>query len=343
MPATYLYPDQIEIFEIEQSKLPALTLGDPIFDMFPIVNRDSAHVMWEQMDDYRGLMQARGVNGPATGIAMVGATAYQMDPGRYSEFIFLDEKAIENRRTLGTLDSRVDLTDLVMRAQDRLLDRRLTRIKWLLWTLLATGIFNVLSPNGSTLHKDQYRTQTAAASVAWATFATATPLRDFRGVKILGRGRSTRFDNSASAYMNQNTMNNLLANTNANDLFGKRIENGATINSKQDIDMIMLANDLPKCVVWDDGYFTDAGVFTPYIPDNVVIIVGTRNSGAAVGEFQYTRNVMNDDLGPGPYTIVSDSIDSKGKTRVPRTVRVDDGFNGGPAMLFPGSVIILTV
>jgi hypothetical protein len=328
--------------EVEQSKLPALMLGDPIFEMFPITNKDAAHVIWEQMDDYRGLMNARGVNDPATGITMVGSFAFQMDPGRYGEYVLLTEKEIENRRPLGSYEGTLDISQLVFRAQDRLLDRRLTRIKWILWTLLATGIFSVPGPNGGIIHKDQFAFQTASASVAWATTATAVPLQDLRAAKLKARGKSVRFDATSRMFMNQQTMNNLLNNTNPSDLFAKRLENGSTINSKADLDAVILANDLPQAVVWDDGYFTDANVFTLYIPNNTVIIIGSRMSGAAVGEFQMTRNVMNDSMAPGPYTIVSDSANATGQAVIPRVVRVDDGFNGGPAVFFPGAVIILS-
>lgn len=344
MPTLLTFPEAVELLEVEQSKLPVLTMVDPIFDMFPIVNRDAAHVAWEQEDDFRGLMQGRGVNGPAVGIQMVGSNSYQMDPGRYSEFVILDEKKIEARRQLGSYDGIVSINDLVYRAQDRLLDRRISRIKWILWTLLATGAFTVPGPNGSVVHKDQYAFQTQTASVAWATYATATPIKDFRAAKLKARGKSVRFDATSKAYMNQSTFNDLLANTNSADIAGKRIENGATVNSKDNFDAILLANDLPTIVIHDDGYFTDAGVFTPWIPNNTVILVGNRIDASQVGEFQMTRNVMNENIGPGPYTIVSDSAQGQGGLAVvPRVVKVDDGFNGGPAIFFPGAIIVMTV
>lgn len=341
---TYSFPDSADLLLVEQSLLPVLTLDDPLFTMFPINNRDASHVIWEQEDDYRGLMQARGVNGQPTGVAMVGYNRYQMDPGRYSEFVQLDEKAMENRRPLGEFDGNVSINDLVYKAQDRLLDRRFRRIKWILWTLLSTGLFSVPGPDGGVLHKDQYAFQTQTASVAWATVATAKPIADFRAAKLKARGRSVRFDKSAQAFMNQSTFNDMIANTNTADIGGRRIENGATINAKENIDAVMLANDLPTIVVWDDGYVNDSGTFIPWIPNNVVVIIGNRTNGSTVGEFQYTRNIMNSNAAPGPYTIVSDTANgNSGGQVVPRIVRVDDGFNGGPAVYQPGCIIVLAV
>ena len=128
-------------------------------------------------------------------------------------------------------------------------------------------------------------------------------------------------------------MNYLLANTNSADLFAKRIENGATVNSKSDLDQILLANDLPTIVVYDDGYLDDTGTFQTFIPDGKVVIVGTRLNQAQLGIFAQTFNSNNPDMRPGPFTSIWDSGASPDGSTA-RRVRLADGVNGGPAVWF---------
>ena len=178
------------------------------------------------------------------------------------------------------------------------------------------------------------------ASPAWTTVATSTPLADLRTLITLFAGTSTTFGTGSRLIMNRLTFNQMIANTNANDLGGRRAAAGQTVNSLNDINSILLANDIPTIEIYDRGYIPDGGTWTRFIPNGKVVVIGERPNGETVGEFQMTRNANNPDFAPGPYTFVNDSLD--GGHPVPRKIRVDDGFNGGPAIFFPGAVIVLT-
>jgi hypothetical protein len=58
-----------------------------------------------------------------------------------------------------------------------------------------------------------------------------------------------------------------------------------------------------------------------------------------VGEYRFTRNANNPDLGPGPYMKVID----RGDTEVPRGLEVHDGHNGGIALYHPAAIVTMTV
>jgi hypothetical protein len=339
MADTFTYPTSRELKEIEQEKLPVLTEDDPIFQEFPITETAQWRLTWEQLDNYTGLQQVRGLEGQPGKVKMVGSKQYDFEPGVYGEFTTLGEKRLTEARQRGTFDQPVSIDYEVGNAQTMLLNRRLDRVRYIIWTLLSTGVFSVAKDDGSILHTDIFPLKTYSAAVAWATSATAVPSLDIRGAKLKSRGQSVDFGRGAKIYANQITVNQLLTNTNPNDFFGRRAASGATLNSLDDMNAILGANDLPSIVPYDLGYLDDTGTFVPFIPNNKAVLIGRRTNGANLGEYRMTRNFQNPNMDPGPYTRVIDH----GEAQIPRRIDVHDGHNGGPVIYFPGAVVVLTV
>lgn len=341
MPTQVSFPTSSELLTIEQEWMPTLTEDDLIFELMPIVSRDTALVEWEQKDNYTGLMQIRGLDGEPPVIPNIGWKKYRMEPGAYGEWAPISETEMTQRRVPGSYNQPISLDALVMERQEQLLSRRIDRIRWILWTLLISGTFTVPGENGQVLHAGAFAVQSVTAVVPWTTYATATPLADLRGLLLLYAGKSFAFGPGARFIMNRITFNALLSNTNSADLYGKRLQGGGTVIGVEDVNRILLSLELPPIEIYDKGYYPDGGgAFTRFVPNGKVVVVGSRPNGESIGEFQYTRNANNEGFAPGPYTYVSDSLDSN--QPVPRRIRVDDGFNGGPALFFPGAVIVFT-
>jgi hypothetical protein len=335
--ADFIYPSAIELTQVAQTLAPRLTAERPIFDIFPMRAVDSHLLEWDQMDNFIGLQQVRGLNGEPSRVKQIGGKRYLMVPGVYGEFSLIDEQQLTTRRPWGTFTGAIDVTDLVLERQNQLLQRRYDRIELIGWTLLATGTFSV-NDGASVLHTDSYTTQTYAAGTAWSTVATSTPLADFRAVQLKSRGLSVNFGTGAKAYMNRTTFNNMLSNTNASDFGGRKGQFGESINGPLGVNRVMAADDLPEIVIYDMGYIDDTSTFQLYVPNNKVIVVGQRPAGQVVGEYRFTRNANNPDLGPGPYMKTVDD-----PNRVPRSIEVHDGHNGGPVMYFPSAIVVMTV
>jgi hypothetical protein len=338
MTITLVYPTNSELIEIAADKIPLLTADRAIFQIMPMRDVDTALLMWEQKDNYIGLQQVRGINGEPPRVKPTGAKRYIAQPGYYGEFEVIDELEITMRRPLGQFNGAIPIDDLVMERQDRLLGRRLDRIEYIGWTLLATGTFSVSAPNNTVVHTDTFPVQTFTAGVTWATSATAVPIANFRAVQILARGHSVSFGPNAKAYMNQTTFNNFIGNTNTSDLFGRRQAGLATINNLKDLNTLLQGDGLPQIVIYDLGYLDDSNTFQKWIPDNVVICVGQRPAGQTVAEYLMTRNANNPNGEPGAYQKIVDD-----PNEVPRTIEVHDGHNGGPAIYFPSAVVRMNV
>lgn len=279
-----------------------------------------------------------------------GLRRFAEQPGIYGEYIILDEQELTNRRSPGQFGTPMDISDMVMDAQDQLLQRRLDRQEALIWTLASTGTFSVLGKDNAIVHTSTYLRQTFSAGVPWATIATATPLADFSAIQLLARGHSVNFGAGAKAFMNRKTFNYLRANTNSADIYGRRTTGLGTINSLAQWNELLSQDDLPEIVIYDAGYLVDGsvnpqatdmtqfGVFTPFIPDSTVIVFGQRPGNQPVGGMQQTRNVNNGGA-PGPYMKVIDLIDHE----VPRSIQVHDGFNGGPTIEYPSALCVMSV
>jgi len=339
--ADLIYPTNAQLGLVAQELVPRITAARPCFSFFPIVNKETANVEWEQRDNYTGLMAVRGLNGQPARVNLVGGKRYAMPAGVYGEYVPVDEKQLVERRRWGDITATpVDITDLVREAQDLLLKRRIDRMEQQIWTLLIAGTFSVVRDN-VIMHTDSYTTQTFSASVPWATIATATPLADFRAVQLLARGLSVSFGTSATAYMNQVTFNRMISNTNASDLGGRRLAGLAPVNGPTQLNQLMMMDGLPNIEIYDQGYLPDGGgAFIPYIADNKVVVIGQRLDNDPVGEYIYTRNATNPGMAPGPYTMVIDRLQNEGP---PRTVEVHDGFNGGTAIYHPAAVVVMSV
>lgn len=337
MTIDFLYPSSVVLEQINQELAPRLMANRRAFDILPTRNVDAHLLEWDQKDNYLGLQQVRGLNGQPSRVKQTGGKRYQMQPGVYGEFELLDELQLTTRRQWGTFSGSIDVTDLVREAQDKLLQRRLDRIEKMIWDLVIAGTFSV-AEGTSVLHTDSYTTQTFSASVPWATVATATPLADLRAIQLKSRGYSVNFGAQAVAYLNRSTMNALLNNTNATDLYGRRTGGLGTFNSLAQVNQLVAMDDLPTFVVYDDGYLDDSGTFQLFIPNNKVAIVGARRDGDPIGEYRYTRNANNPGMGPGPYMKVVDDPDD-----VPRSVVVHDGHNGGAVIYHPAAIVIATV
>jgi len=338
---TFTYPTDARLTAIAQDFLPRLMEGRVGFDLMPLQEDDNDVLLWEQMDNFTGLQQIRGINGAPQRVARVGIKRYRAQPGYYGEFKTVDEAELTRRRPMGIFGNQpIEIGDLVQEIALSLQVRELDLQESIIWTLLTTGTYAVANGGGTILQTDTYPVQSYTAGTTWATAATATPLADFRAIQLLGPAHSTEFNGNSTAYMSRITLNNLLTNINSADLYGRRVAGLATVNNAKDLNTLLLRDDLPQIEVYDKGYITDGGTFTRFLPTGKVVVMGVRPQDAKVGYYRMTRNVNEGNDGVGSYTMVQDSLATN---RPPREIVVHRGHNGGPVIFFPGAVISMSV
>jgi hypothetical protein len=342
----FTYPTSSSLMKIEQDKMAVLRPSAAIAKVFPEMTEDSWLIAWEQLDNYAGLMQPRGLNNAPLPVKPIGIREMVTTPGVYSDMLLIDERKLTTRRQIGTYGTPADVSDLVTEGSDQLASRDFSRVDYMCWTLLQTGTYSATDRRGVVVHQIQYAPQTYNAGVGWGTTATATPLADFRTVNNLGGlGTDARFDASAVAYMTRAKYNQLISNTNAADLGGRRDQYGATYNNLGDVNRLFLAQDLPQIEIVQDGFFDDVptsgtyGQFVKYLLDNKVVVVGKRPTGS-VGRFYLVKNVNNPTGAPGRYFKINDlGIDASG----PRRIELHRGHNSAPVILFPRAIYVMNV
>lgn len=334
----FIYPTSVQLMQIAQTLTPRLQEGRAGFNLFPMVDVDAHLLEWEQLDNYVGLQQVRGLNGEPSRVKPTGSKRYMMEPGVYGEFGLIDELELTTRRQIGSFESPINISDLVLARQNQLLARRLDRIELIIWTLLTTGTFSV-ADGPTVLHTDSYTFQSFDASTGWGTAASSTPLADLRSVQLKSRGYSVNFGSSATAYMNRTTFNQMLSNTNASDLGGRKAAFGESVNGPDAVNRILSQDDLPSIEIYDQGYLDSTGTFQLFIPNGFIVVVGARPAGQRVGEYRFTRNANNPNMAPGTYMKVID----RGNEQVPRSIEVHDGHNGGPVIFFPSAIVLMDV
>lgn len=341
--ATFTYQTNAELNEIAQDKLPRLEANRPIFEIMPMEEHDASVIIWEQQDNYTGLQNLRGINGALPLIQQTGSKQYVERPGYYGEGEMIDEIQLTERRQRGTFATPINVQDLISEKQDKLLQRRLDRIEWLGWTLLTTGQFSVFTKNNVLAHQGAYTIQQFTATVPWATSVTAAPLGDLSSVQLLARGHSVNLGAQATAWMNRKTFNSMRSNTNAADIYGRRVAGLATANNLGQINSVLTDDDLPTVRIYDEGYLADGtGTFTPFIADATVLVTGKRPAGQAIAKYLMTRNANNPSLGPGAYMYVSNKTGEDAEGNAP-SIGVFDSHNGGPALYFPAALCIMHI
>lgn len=335
----YVFTQSAALQVILQDKLPVLTMDDPVFtDIMPIDRIDASMVVWEQKDNWQGLLSPRGYDGGFGRVQREGVNQYKVQPGAYGDQKAISEEYMTVGREIGTWGQGIDITRAQMEDQDHLLSLAIDRMRKIAWDLVLTGTYSVLGSTGAVLATDTFSIQSFTALTSWSDHANSTPLADMRSMKLKARGHAVRFDRRSKLYLNTAWVNHLLANTNVNDLGGKRAVNaGGQIQplALSDVNKILADQDLPQIVEYDEGYLDSTGTFQLFIPDGKGALVGARKTGEPVSKFWMTRNANNVAIGRGATELYTDFEFKKNPIRGITSL----GFNGAPAIYFPSAIV----
>jgi hypothetical protein len=358
MAISFIYPKSYEVQAIQAEYMQPLMDADPIFKIFPLRNRNTAELRWSQDDTGYGLAQFRGMEGEEGKVQRIGRNVTVMETGVFGEYAQVTEKEITERARLDDVGDNlpIDATEIVTEIDQQLMQRSVARKRYNGWQALQGNlVLTKPGPNDSiTEQVYSYPVQTYSALVPWATFATAKPIIDLQNVVQLAIGRSVDFGAGATMYMTSATANLALNNQNNADLNGRRTQFGATINDINGLNSYFVAQNLPRIVTIDDGYYKSKSAaltpgptnFTKYIPDGKVIIVGKRPGNVPIGEYTLTRNIYRGygDGAMGDYRFVKDSsVGLNTPVDVPANLSVHRGHNGGTSLFYSSAVIVMDV
>jgi hypothetical protein len=331
MPTTTLeMQGAIKLREVFQVYLPRMREGRLGFELMPVSSVDEVDLVYERRGEYRGLQSPRGLGGSSATVAKPNVNSWRVSPGYYGDAYVIEEDELTNLRQIADWSNWDSYDKQSARAVEHLTQRMLDRQEYSIFQLMQTGGFTSKNKQGLVLHQDVFDVYQSTPGTLFSDVAASTPLKHFRDLIVtLQAGRSVNFSaGKGTIYCNRASVNQILANTNSADLGGKRFAYGETLNSKEELDEIMLSNDLPSITVYDEGYYSDAGVFSKYIPDGKYLLTGKRKDGERLGEYRTTRHAIGSG-GNGEWQIVRDKRD-----RTPPKVIIEAGHNGGPVAYY---------
>lgn len=335
------YPTNAEFTQIQQELFPRYANGRLAFNLLPFRNSDASQIILQQPDIFRGLQGWRGLDKPtqiAKGSWNPWGKMRGIEPGYWGEHDYITEEFMTRAAQPGTVNDVIDVTEQVVRRQERLMERRFNRVEFNIWQAIVYGKYEALDTTGHVIQEAFYNVQQLATAVPWSSYTTATPLADFRCIQLRGRGTSASFGGDATAYMNRVTANCMFKNQNPNDIGKAALTACCTFMGMDIITQQFAAQGLPPIVIYDEGYVDDAGNFFPYIPDGKVVIMGKRPGSVPLGHYYLTRNMVGCPETTGFWQKLVDSCDRE----VPRKITIWDGHNGGPGLEYPKAIVVLS-
>jgi hypothetical protein len=138
---TFNYPTNYELSQIEPDLTARAAAGRLGLDIMPVRNVNAGEVRWSQQDNFYGLQALRGLDGAPTRVQRVGTKTYTYEPGVFGEFIDITETELTRRAGYAPNGTPIDIADLVVDADQQLINREFDRIEATIWALLTTGTF----------------------------------------------------------------------------------------------------------------------------------------------------------------------------------------------------------
>lgn len=336
------YPTNYELRTIAAEMRPRFREGKLGISLLPEYTSEYGKIMIAQPDVIRDLQQYRGLDQPSP-YTNAPYNPYgnlcELQPSYWGEFERVREDFLTNGAQFGSqCHAPVDLSGHIMGMERTLLERHYRRLEFNIWRALIFGIYEAFNVAGSLVFQARYNVRTFEPAIPWSDRNFSTPLADLRYIRDpLGLGTDADFGMGARYIMNQRTADCMFSNRNPNDIGKTNLTACCDYIGPGVVNQQFRAQGLGTIEVYNNGYPDVNRNFQKYIPDGYVVIIGPRLDGEPIGHYYYTRAVVGCGVTSGAWDMI---IDSCGRA-VPRTIEVHRGHNGGPALEYPRSVIVL--
>ena len=296
-------------------------------------------IQWDIRGPALGMVPAHSLNTEPSLLDFPVVKTKAMPTAYWSGRHRIGESEILNIRRLGSFGERL-ARGLVVEALNSVRTQVRSRVEYLRWQALQGSITvnengvkftaNYEIPNGN-------KVDVSAGAGEYWTHDNADPIGDLQAAAELLRGSGA---GDPVVYFNRKVAGYLSRNKAIRDLVsGSALVTGTGV--KQVGDLVMpLVGDVGRMVQYDKGYRASNGTWTPFIPDNKVILVGQGPASERLGEFASTPNLHNGGMDPMPGEFYK-PIDKTGEA-LP-FYDVLGGIYGMPVLFHPNWIVVLTV
>lgn len=337
---------------------------DELLEALPLVHEKEDLLIYEQHENGYGLLSLRGLGGQPDVTTAPGIRRYAVAPGYYGERCELPETEMTKSRDPGSPNLPAKPEERIAIMTQYQAAKSVNRIRQVIADFLRTGKFTNKSASGRVVHTDQIENYTTIAIAttslpktggttgpAWSDAANAKPLTDLMAIKLeLEFGTSSEFGPNSKLLCNPDVIVDLFKTSQVQDTYRDRF--GATMNSPQQLDELLVGFGLPKLVPYKKGYFPtlDNAIkresFTRILPSRSMIWLGSRPKGQKLGKFVLSRNMGVDPpagTGQSPYRVASADKYAWAEgihvlleyyAKMPFRWELDVCMNGGPVVHF---------
>ncbi len=283
-----------------------------------------------------GMTKAHNIGTDPRSVSLSGQSRKRMGTGYWKETYRINEAELLFARQAGTYNQRAG-RDLVLQRALEMDDRLETRLEWLRWQPLVSGILDV-NENGVEYTVD-YGIPTGNKPVLegtnrWSDTANASPLDNISDWMQLFRGSGAR---GLEAYFNLKVAGYLASNKKIIDLL-KGTQYAKLLGPNNVADALKLLFPQINFVLYDEGYADDSRTFNPFVPDDRFIIRGQGPANELLMDFASTISLHNGTLEkpqPGKFAIIEDKTGENKNPFVDITV----GIYGLPRVFHPNWII----
>lgn len=342
MPTNLELQGPVKLRKLASLLIPRALASRELLKLFPLVKENETELIYERRQVTTGLQAARGLGGPTQSVLKPGVDQYKVSPGYYGDNYPISEQELINLRDAGTWGDFENYSSQAARGTQHLTTRFLDRCEYSIGQLITTGSYTAQNAQGINYIQQIFDIPSYTPNTLFSDLNNSQPLNYFRDlIPTLELARSVSFQ-KGFILCSRPSANLIIKNQNAADLNGKRLEYGATINSVEDFNELMVANDLPPLKVYDGAWYSDppGSPFNPtpyqpgtrnrFIPNGSFVLVGVRDDGETLGEYRLTRAAQNgEQASPGEWYQVEDRRD-----RDPCQVILRAGHNGGPVPFY---------
>jgi hypothetical protein len=313
-----------------------------LLKLFPLVKRDETTLVFERQQVRVGQQHARGNDGPTGPVPKRGIDQFSVPASKYGDHYMITEGELIEKRAMGDIAKFMSTDKQTAAGVADLEDRYIARLHTNIANMLMNGTYTAADATGREMVREIYAIPQYTPNTLFDELGTATPLTYIRNlIPRLELGVSVNF-RSGVILCSRPTANLILNNSNAADMRGVRRDAGATINSIEDVNKLLAANDLPQIEVIDDGFYPGPVVsgrptnFTRFLTNGKMVLLGARDDNQPIGEYRLTRAAQNNSQ-PGEWYTVEDNRQQNSKHHILLSM----GHNGGPVPYYPEAIAVI--
>lgn len=315
-------------------------------EVFPVNTTDytSFKIKYYVKDGIRGMTAAHALGTDPKIVAGPGWKEYELEALPFKQTEVLNEKQILTLADMRDDRQRFSVNKWVadtLQDEDQYANIRMEASGW---EMMSTGELHVDEdgikfdqdygiPSGNKLGVG------TGIETAWSTPASAVPIDDVMGAIALLDGLNV---SAVRGYANAGVARMLAKVEQFQDRLGG-LSNVLNLTTNRIADQFADLTDLDAFKVYNKFYTNAAGTRVPFIPNNKLILVAEQNTGGRTAEWASVPSLHRgtpDNPQAGKFAWADDSELARKKN--PR-VEVTGGVYGGPILLKPKLVLILTV